>query len=148
LTGAGEISLYERMTMIDPGAYEAETRGVVVQVVTSYLAEQSDPPARYVWAYMIRIENKSAHTVQLVSRHWTITDGQGRVDQVTGPGVVGEQPILRPGEAHSYSSGCPLTTPTGSMVGSYRMMVEGGEPFDAQIPAFSLDLPGARRVMN
>jgi ApaG protein len=136
------------MEPTDPTTYEAETRGVVVQVVTSYLAEHSDPPARYFWAYMIRIENKSAETVQLVSRHWVITDGQGRIEEVQGAGVVGEQPILGPGDSHSYTSGCPLPTPSGWMSGSYRMTVQGGEPFDAEIPAFSLDLPGARRVVN
>jgi ApaG protein len=136
------------MNPTDPTTYEAETRGVVVQVVTSYLAEHSDPPSRYFWAYMIRIENKSDATVQLLARHWIITDAQGRMEEVEGPGVVGEQPVLRPGESHSYTSGCPLPTPSGWMKGSYRMSVSGGELFDAEIPAFSLDLPGARRVLN
>ena len=136
------------MEPTDPTTYEAETRGVNVQVVTSYIEEHSDPPARYVWAYMIRIENRSEQTVHLVSRHWIITDAQGRVEEIEGPGVVGEQPVLRPGEVHSYTSGCPLPTSSGWMRGAYRMEVEGGEPFDAQIPAFSLDLPGARAVVN
>jgi ApaG protein len=129
--------------------YEAETNGVAVRVVTSYLPAQSDPSARrYVWAYQIEIENRGARTVQLVSRHWIITDGQGRTEEVQGPGVVGEQPILRPGDKHQYVSGCPLSTPSGAMVGTYRMLVDGGEPFDAAIPAFSLDVPGAPRVVN
>ncbi|HEY3814752.1 MAG TPA: Co2+/Mg2+ efflux protein ApaG [Caulobacteraceae bacterium] len=136
------------MEPTDPTTYEAETRGVNVKVVTSYVAEHSDPPGRYVWAYMIRIENRSEQTVQLVSRHWIITDGQGRVEEIEGPGVVGEQPVLRPGEVHSYTSGCPLPTSSGWMRGEYRMTVEGGDPFDAQIPAFSLDLPGAREHLN
>lgn len=128
--------------------YEAETNGVAVRVVTSYLPDQSEPPQRWVWAYQIEIENRGQTTVQLISRHWIITDGQGRVEEVEGPGVVGEQPVLHPGQRHSYVSGCPLGTPSGSMVGSYHMQVQGGEAFDAAIPAFSLDLPGARRVVN
>ncbi|HWE47546.1 MAG TPA: Co2+/Mg2+ efflux protein ApaG [Caulobacteraceae bacterium] len=136
------------MELTDPTTYEAETRGVNVQVVTSYIAEHSDPPARYVWAYMIRIENRSDQTVQLVSRHWYITDAQGRIEEIQGPGVVGEQPVLKPGAVHNYTSGCPLPTSSGSMHGAYRMEVAGGEPFEAQIPAFSLDLPGARTRLN
>jgi ApaG protein len=136
------------MPSLDSPVYEACTQGVSVRVVVSYLPQQSDPPKRWVWAYMVEIENGGERTVQLVSRHWTITDGLGRTEEVKGLGVVGEQPILRPGETHSYTSGCPLSTPTGSMVGSYRMLVEGGEPFDAEIPAFSLDLPGGRRSLN
>jgi len=128
--------------------YEAETRGVAVRVVTSYLPDQSEPPKRWVWAYQIEIENRGESTVQLISRRWTITDAMGRVEEVEGPGVVGEQPVLHPGQSHSYVSGCPLGTPSGSMVGSYRMQVEGGEAFDAAIPAFSLDMPGARRSLN
>ena len=128
--------------------YEAETNGVAVRVVTSYLPEQSEPPARYVWAYRIEIENRGASTVQLLSRRWIITDARGRVEEIEGPGVVGEQPVLQPGQSHAYVSGCPLGTSSGSMVGSYRMLVENGEAFDAAIPAFSLDLPDARRVMN
>jgi ApaG protein len=136
------------MSLLDMTVYEAQTDGVMVRVTPAFLPDQSDPPARYVWAYTIRIENRGERTVQLVSRHWVITDGQGRVEEVKGPGVVGEQPILRPGESHTYTSGCPLPTSTGSMSGSYRMLVDGGEPFDAAIPAFSLDLPGARRTVN
>lgn len=148
LDGGGERFELGRMEPTDPTTYEAETRGVNVQVVTSYIAEHSDPPSRYVWAYMIRIENRSEQTVQLVSRHWVITDGQGRVEEVQGPGVVGEQPVLKPGAVHSYTSGCPLATPSGWMRGEYRMAVEGGDPFDAEIPEFSLDLPGARARLN
>ncbi len=136
------------MNSADSPVYEAETQGVAVRVSTSYLPQQSEPPQRYVWAYAIEIENRSPRTVQLVSRHWIITDGRGRVEEVEGLGVVGEQPILRPGDTHSYTSGCPLPTPTGSMMGTYRMLVDGGEAFEAVIPAFSLDLPGARRVVN
>jgi ApaG protein len=129
--------------------YEARTQGVIVRVTPSYLPGQSDPQrSRYVWAYEIEIENAGERTIQLVSRHWIITDGLGRVEEVEGPGVVGEQPILRAGERHRYVSGCPLTTPSGAMVGTFRMLVDGGEPFDAAIPAFSLDVPGRSRTLN
>ena len=128
--------------------YEAETQGVVVRVVTSYLPEQSDPPERYIWAYMIEIENTGRRAVQLISRHWIITDALGRVEEVEGPGVVGEQPVIAPGESYQYTSGCPLPTPSGSMAGTYHMRVEGGGAFEAEIPAFSLDLPGQRRTVN
>jgi ApaG protein len=135
------------MSFQDSPVYEAETAGVVVRVTTAYLPEQSQPPRRYVWAYAIEIENRGERTVQLVSRRWLITDGLGREEVVEGPGVVGEQPILRAGESHRYTSGSALATPSGSMVGSYRMLVDGGAPFDAAIPAFSLDLPGARGTL-
>jgi ApaG protein len=134
--------------MSQPGTYEAETNGVVVRVTPTFLPDQSDPPQMWVWAYAVEIENRSERTVQLVSRHWIITDALGRVEEVQGPGVVGETPVLRPGAVHAYASGCPLPTSSGSMVGSYRMLDEGGDVFDAAIPAFSLDLPGARRTVN
>ncbi|HYF22326.1 MAG TPA: Co2+/Mg2+ efflux protein ApaG [Caulobacteraceae bacterium] len=136
------------MTSSDSPVYEAVTQGVAVRVVVSFLPQQSDPPNRWFWAYMVEIENLGERTVQLVSRRWTITDALGRSEEVQGLGVVGEQPILRPGEKHQYTSGCPLPTPSGAMAGSYRMLVDGGEPFDAEIPAFSLELPGARAVLN
>ncbi len=129
--------------------YEAETDGVIVRVRPRFLPEQSDAAARrWVWAYAIEIVNASSHTVTLISRRWTITDALGRVEIVEGPGVVGEQPTLRPGEAYAYTSGCPLSTPSGSMVGAYCFVTSGGEPFEAAVPAFSLDLPGAPRVLN
>ena len=129
--------------------YEAETRGIIVRVRPQYLPEQSDPDVRrWVWAYAIEIVNASTETVQLVSRHWIITDASGRTEEVQGPGVVGDQPTLRPGDAYSYASGCPLATASGSMVGSYRMVTDLGQSFDIVIPHFSLDLPGARRVVN
>jgi ApaG protein len=102
----------------------------------------------WVWAYAVEIENRSDRMVQLVSRRWIITDALGRVEEVEGPGVVGEKPVLKPGAVHCYASGCPLPTPSGSMVGTYRMLVEGGDVFDAAIPAFSLDLPGVKRTVN
>ncbi len=124
--------------------YELTTGGVVVRVTPKFLAEQSDPGrARFVWAYTVDVENHGAETLTLVSRHWEITDGLGRVEIVDGPGVVGEQPTLKSGEAFRYTSGCPLTTPSGMMRGSYRMVTEDGEGRDIEIPAFSLHLPEA-----
>jgi ApaG protein len=129
--------------------YEAETRGVIVRVQPRYLPEQSDPDARrWVWSYAIEIVNASAETVQLISRHWIITDAWGRVEEVQGPGVVGEQPTLKPGDAYAYASGCPLSTSSGSMVGTYQMVTDLGQTFDIAIPPFSLDVPSARRVVN
>ena len=129
--------------------YEATTRDLVVRVRPTYLDEQSDPNARrWVWAYAIEIENRGDETVQLVSRHWIITDAWGRVEEVKGPGVVGEQPVLKPGDRYAYASGCPLTTSSGSMVGAYQMVSNTGEAFDIAIPAFSLDTPSPRRVVN
>jgi len=130
-------------------AYEAVTRGVLVRVEPSYLADRSDPTAgQYAWSYTVDIENHGAETVQLLSRRWIITDATNRVEEVVGPGVVGEQPVLRPGDAFHYTSACPLKTPSGAMQGTYRMETERGELFDAEIPMFSLHLPGATRRMN
>ncbi len=129
--------------------YQAETEGFIVRVRPQYLPEQSEPEAhRWVWAYSIEIVNASTRTAQLVSRKWIITDALGQVETVEGPGVVGEQPTLNPGDAYAYGSGCPLATPTGSMVGTYNMVDDTGARFDIAIPAFSLDLPGARRTVN
>lgn len=137
------------MSVSEVDVYEAVTRGVRVRVAPVFLAAQSSPhERRWVWAYRVEVENTGERSVQLVSRRWIITDGLGRVEEVAGPGVVGEQPIIRPGETYRYASGCPLTTPSGAMVGTYRMLVDGGEAFDAAIPAFSLDLPEARRTVN
>ena len=135
--------------MHDTPAYEAETDGVLVRVRPSYLAGQSDPDGgRWVWAYQVEIVNLTTTTVQLMARRWVITDGQGRVEEVRGAGVVGEQPVIKPGDSYSYASGCPLGTPTGSMVGGYYMTDASGRSFEAAIPAFSLDVPGERRVLN
>jgi len=135
--------------MHETPAYEAETDGIIVRVRPSYLAGQSDPElGRWVWAYQVEIVNLTAGPVQLVSRRWTITDGRGHVEQVEGPGVVGEQPTIQPGASYAYASGCPLTTPSGSMVGAYQLIDDLGRRFDAAIPAFSLDVPGERRVLN
>ena len=130
--------------------YTATTRGIEVGVETFYLEEQSDPGAgTWVWAYRVRIANAGPETVQLLRRTWRITDGQGRLNLVEGPGVVGEQPVLRPGEAFEYTSGTPLNTPSGFMEGSYHMTVTAtGEMFDAAVPAFSLDSPHAARKLH
>ena len=119
--------------------YRALTRDIEVVVEPFYLEEQSDPEDdRYVWGYRIVISNNSGVAVRLVNRYWNITDQNGQVDEVTGPGVVGEQPRLSPGDTYEYSSGCPLDTPSGSMNGSYRMVDEDGTAFDVEIPRFQL----------
>ncbi|MDM9619177.1 Co2+/Mg2+ efflux protein ApaG [Rhizobium sp. AC44/96] len=129
--------------------YRALTRDIEVVVEPFYLEEQSDPDDdRYVWGYRIVISNNSDLTVRLVNRYWNITDQNGIVDEVTGAGVVGEQPRLEPGDTYEYSSGCPLDTPSGLMFGHYQMETEKGELFDVEIPAFSLDSPGLLRVLN
>jgi ApaG protein len=127
--------------------YSAVTRDIEVNVEPFYLEDRSDPSQnRYVWAYRVTIANRSDEFVQLMSRYWRITDGAGRVEEVRGPGVVGEQPGLDPGDSYQYQSGCPLSTPSGIMVGRYTMRNRRGEMFEVEIPAFSLDLPGKRRV--
>jgi ApaG protein len=122
--------------------YSETTRSIKVTVKPVYLEEQSSPDEEhYVWAYHVRIENRGRETVQLKSRHWRITDNRGRIEEVRGPGVVGEQPLLHPGESFEYTSGTPLPTPSGIMVGSYQMETKAGERFEVRIPAFSLDSP-------
>ncbi|MGO6758012.1 Co2+/Mg2+ efflux protein ApaG [Rhizobium ruizarguesonis] len=129
--------------------YRALTRDIEVVVEPFYLEEQSDPEDdRYVWGYRIVISNNSGIAVRLVNRYWNITDQNGQVDEVTGPGVVGVQPRLSPGDTYEYSSGCPLDTPSGLMFGHYQMETDEGEMFDVDIPAFSLDSPGLLRVLN
>lgn len=129
--------------------YTATTRAIQVTVRPQYLPDQSDPAkSQYVWAYQVRIENKGDSTVQLRSRHWKITDGLGRLQEVKGPGVVGKTPMLRPGEIFEYTSGTPLSTPSGIMGGTYQMVSEAGEKFDIEIPNFSLDTPAATRALN
>ncbi len=113
-----------------------------VLVEPRYLQEQSDPAAnRYLFAYTVTVRNTGDVTAQLVSRHWIITNAEGNVEEVRGPGVVGEQPVLRPGEAFQYTSGCPLGTPVGSMHGSYQCIAEDGTTFEASIPEFVLSMP-------
>lgn len=129
--------------------YEKTTRNICVSVRSFYLEEQSEPEEdRFVWAYRVNIQNKGQETVQLVNRHWRITDKLGRLQEVKGPGVVGEQPVLKPGESFEYTSGCPLTTPSGIMAGSYEMSGGSGERFDIEIPAFSLDSPYDTATIN
>jgi ApaG protein len=133
----------------DVPIYQTRTRGVLVRVAATYAPEQSDPEeGEFFWVYTVEIENHGKETVQLVSRRWVITDAQNRVQVVSGPGVVGEQPELKPGEAFRYSSGCPLKTPSGAMRGTYQMVTSDGDSYDAEIPEFSLHLPGAGRVVN
>lgn len=121
---------------------EAETRGITVRVSVSYLPEQSEPHrGRWFWAYHIRIENDGPQPVQLLTRHWIITDGRGNRHSVEGEGVVGEQPVIAPGASFDYVSGCPLSTPTGHMQGSYHMIGEDGTAFDVAIPKFALMAP-------
>jgi ApaG protein len=129
--------------------YKATTRSILVTVEPSFVEAESSPSDnRYFWAYSIEITNKGEEVVRLRSRHWRITDANGRTEEVRGAGVVGKQPVLKPGEKFSYTSGCPLSTSSGIMVGSYQMQNEQGELFSIQIPPFSLDLPGARRTVN
>ncbi len=123
--------------------YTKTTRGIRVSVRSFYLDDQSQPEEnRYVWAYRVRIENNSRQAVQLMRRTWRITDAHGRTQHVHGEGVVGEQPLLEPGESFEYTSGTPLDTPSGFMGGAYHMVLpSSGENFDVVIPTFSLDSP-------
>ena len=123
---------------------EATTRGIQVQVESFYDEERSSPQeSYYFFSYRARITNRGAETAQLVSRDWLITDGNGESQRVQGPGVVGEEPVLAPGETFEYTSFCPLPTPVGTMQGSYRMVLASGESFDAEIAPFSLAIPHA-----
>jgi ApaG protein len=122
--------------------YEAVTGGIKVSVTPYFLEEQSTPEDdHYVWAYQISIENQGGETVQLRNRFWRITNAMGHVEEIEGPGVVGEQPVLKPGETFQYTSGAPLATASGIMMGSYEMEGPDGRMFDVTIPAFSLDSP-------
>lgn len=129
--------------------YSETTRSIRVTVKPVYLEDQSSPGENhYVWAYHVRIENLGKGIVQLRNRYWRITDSFGRVQEVRGAGVVGEQPVLKPGEAFEYTSGTPLHTPSGIMVGAYQMETPDGERFDVAIPAFSLDSPHQKVQLN
>lgn len=122
--------------------YHAKTKDISVKVEPVFLDDQSDPDSHeYVWAYHVRIENEGKEAVQLRSRHWQIIDSLGRQEKISGPGVVGEQPVIQPGRVHEYISGVPLHTPSGMMLGTYQMENKAGELFDVAIPAFSLDSP-------
>ena len=121
---------------------EAVTRGVRVQVLAEYSPERSAPAAgRWFFLYTVTISNEGSVTVQLLTRHWIITDGNHRVEEVKGPGVIGEQPVLEPGKSFTYTSGCPLQTPFGRMEGTYQMVTRSGEAFDAVIAPFALSEP-------
>ncbi|MBX6420335.1 MAG: Co2+/Mg2+ efflux protein ApaG [Sinobacteraceae bacterium] len=125
---------------------ETVTRGLRIRVVPRYVPDQSDPVnGQYLFAYHVTIRNEGQVTVKLLSRHWVITSGEGRVEEVRGPGVVGYQPELKPGEEFQYTSACPLNTPVGTMHGSFQMVTESGESFDALIAPFRLAVP---RVLN
>ncbi|MEX0956978.1 MAG: Co2+/Mg2+ efflux protein ApaG [Rhizobiaceae bacterium] len=129
--------------------YKAITRNIEVMAEPFFLEDRSNPEDNeYFWAYRITIANHSTRPVKLLSRHWRITDATGRVQEVRGDGVVGDQPELEPGDSYQYTSGCPLTTPSGFMVGAYTMTEPGGETFEIDIPAFSLDVPGEARSVN
>lgn len=129
--------------------YTAVTHDVQITATPAFAPERSEPEAnRYFWTYTIEILNLGSQNVQLLERLWRITDGNGRLETVRGPGVVGETPILAPGESFRYTSGCGLTTPSGLMSGAYTMVDAEGKTFDAEIPAFSLDSPMERRVLN
>lgn len=129
--------------------YEATTHGITVKVVPNFLEEDSAPLRDYYfWAYTVDIFNGGKQRVQLLSRHWQITDAAGRMQEVRGSGVIGEQPTLEPGESFRYTSGAPLRTPSGIMLGWYTMEAQDGETFEVEIPAFSLDSPYATRRLN
>jgi ApaG protein len=129
--------------------YERSTRNIRVAVQPAFLDDQSDPGEhRYLWSYTVTIENTGSDTVQLLSRHWHITDGLGQVKEVTGEGVVGAQPVIGPGQRFQYTSGCPLPTASGFMWGKYRMRSSSGEAFEADIPAFLLESPHEHRQIH
>ena len=129
--------------------YRTVTRNIEVTVTPRFLSERSSPAnGYYFWAYTIDIANLRTETVQLKTRHWKITDALGRLQEVKGPGVVGEEPTLKPGGSYEYTSGVPLPTPSGFMVGTYGMITTDGEHFDIDIPAFSLDSSYAERTIN
>jgi ApaG protein len=129
--------------------YKQTTRQITISVKPFFLEDQSSPEeGRFVWAYHVRIENEGDDTVQLRNRYWRITDSLGRVQEVRGAGVVGEQPVLKPGESFEYTSGTPLPTPSGIMMGSYQMESQSGDRFDVTVPAFSLDSPHQPNRLN
>jgi ApaG protein len=129
--------------------YRAVTRNIEIVVKPRFVADRSAPDSNYFfWAYTISITNNGTDTVQLKTRHWRITDANGRLQEVRGAGVVGEEPVLKAGEAFEYTSGVPLQTPSGFMVGSYGMVSTAGEHFDVDVPAFSLDSTEAKRTLN
>jgi len=129
--------------------YTEKTADILVSVEPTFLEDQSEPDDNhFVWAYTVTISNEGADKVQLMNRHWQITDAAGQLQEVRGPGVVGEQPVLEPGQSFEYTSGCPLNTPSGFMVGAYEMTREDGSVFEVRIPMFSLDSPHLRSQLH
>lgn len=129
--------------------YRAVTRQVEVTVLPEFVPERSDEErGTFFWSYTVEIANVGESEIQLTHRHWIITDAEGRIEEVRGAGVVGEQPVLKPGEAFRYTSGCPLPTSSGFMAGTYRIVEQDGAVFEAEIPMFPLDRPAARRVLH
>ena len=138
-----------RTPVNDDANYEATTRDIRIRVRPEYQDEQSSPDeGYYFWTYTIEIANEGEETVQLKSRIWRITDALGKTEEVRGPGVVGQTPSIPPGQEFTYTSGCPLSTPSGIMAGSFQMVDEKGKMFDVTVPAFSLDSPSAVRSVN
>lgn len=134
---------------MQPPMYKSVTHDIAVTVLPEFMPERSDADrGHWFWAYTIEISNQGETAVQVTHRHWRITDANGHMEEVRGLGVVGEQPMLKPGETFRYTSGCPLGTASGFMVGSYRIVEEGGNVFEAEIPMFSLDPPAEKRVLN
>jgi len=137
------------MTLEGLQLFEQRTRDVIIRVEPEYLAEQSSPAdSRYIWAYTVEIDNQSAEDLKVTDRFWKIADSRGQMQEVRGKGVVGEKPVIKAGEIFRYTSGAPLTAPSGMMLGAYTMQAESGESFDAQIPAFLLDSPHEGLVLN
>ncbi len=129
--------------------YRAVTRGIQITVSPRFVEDESTPlQARFFWSYTVEIANLGIETVQLTHRSWSITDGDGRQQEVRGPGVVGEEPVIEPGHSFTYTSGCPLGTPDGMMTGTYTMETRAGESFEATIPLFPLESPYVKRVMH
>ena len=136
-------------TVPDLHMYEAITRSIRIRVEPHYLEEQSQPDdGHFVWSYEVEINNDGTEPVQLKARYWRIVDALGRTEEVRGPGVVGQTPVIPPGGSFNYTSGCPLRTPQGIMSGSYQMSDDKGALFDVMIPAFSLDSPYTPRSVN
>jgi len=129
--------------------FEETTEGITVRVESFYLEDQSEPSDdHYVWAYRVEVENNGEAVVQLLTRHWVITDSTGKTQEIRGDGVVGHQPVLEPGQSFEYTSGTPLATPSGFMSGSYQMIDDDGRQFDAIVPAFSLDSPFQEKALH
>jgi len=147
--GASPQNLPELKRTDASDMYSATSHGIRVTVEPRYLEEESDPrKERFFWAYTVEIANEGDAPVQIVARHWIITDQRGKREDVRGLGVVGEQPRIGPGSSYTYTSGCPLTTPSGIMAGTYDAVAEDGRQLTVEIPAFSLDVPGTRHSLN